>query len=255
MKDEDQLLNFLNRLYKIDRKYCVLYEFVIFSNVTTNCIKEFLEVFDFNDLSSSTWKSISRRLQEEISDKNEIDLIKTKNRFKEINVFVKKNDEEFGGILNHIQKTSPNEIEITSTNIDSNHYPNNVVLFDDQTKFFWANCGNKENWICFDFQKRRVIPTDYTIRSSSHWDDFNPNPRNWIIEGSLDQKSWDLLSEEKNCAFLNGKAKIHTFKIHNQTSKEFKYIRFRQTGKNGHDNFAFIFDSFEIYGKLISDQK
>ena len=75
MKDEDQLLNFLNRLYKIDRKYCVLYEFVIFSNVTTNCIKEFLEVFDFNDLSSSTWKSISRRLQEEISDKNEAYLL------------------------------------------------------------------------------------------------------------------------------------------------------------------------------------
>lgn len=104
-----------------------------------------------------------------------------------------------------------------------------------------SNSGQNP-WICFDFKDNRVIPTDYTIRSPTGWGDNSPEPQNWVI---------DLLSEEKNCKVIHGKGKIHTFKIRNQSSKEYRYIRLRITGTCGHNNYYLIIDSFELYGNLI----
>ena len=118
-----------------------------------------------------------------------------------------------------------------------------------------SNC-NTNSWICFDFQNNRVAPTDYTIRSPTGWGDNSPEPQNWVIEGNNDNSSWDLLSEEKYCSIIHKKGKIHTFNIHNKTSKEYRYIWLSKTGKNGHGGDYLIIDSFELYGILNkSNQK
>lgn len=139
-------------------------------------------------------------------------------------IFRKKEKEEFMGIIMHKTNTSPNEITITSSSVClSNEQTQNVILFDNQSKYYMSNCITYR-WICFDFQNNRVAPTDYRIRSPIGWGDNSPEPQNWVIEGSNDNSSWDLLSEEKYCSIIHGKGKIHTFNIHNQTSKEYRYI-------------------------------
>ena len=70
-----------------------------------------------------------------------------------------------------------------------------------------SNC-NTNSWICFDFQNNRVAPTDYTIRSPTGWGDNSPEPQNWVIEGSNDNSSWDLLSEENTVRSFMEKEKF-----------------------------------------------
>lgn len=71
VKSENQLLKFLNELFndsnEMNRQdYSNLYRHVIFSNVSTNEILEFIDIFDINCIDSEIWKSISNRLKEEL---------------------------------------------------------------------------------------------------------------------------------------------------------------------------------------------
>lgn len=249
LNDEDELLDFVNSLYKSDYQFCEMYEAVIFKNTTSRSMKNFVEIFDFNDLNKSIWSSVASRLQEDVVKINVEE--KMKNRYMNLEEkFEKKQGEEFNGILNHIVKTSPNEVTFTSSSVYSSNEPQNVILFNDQNKYFMSN-EDKDAWICFDFKDNRVIPTDYTIRSPTIWGDNSPEPQNWVIEGSNDNSSFDILSEEKNCKVIHGNGKIQTFNIQNQSSKEYRYIRLRITGTCGHNNYYLIIDSFELYGNLI----
>lgn len=69
-ENEDELLQFINELYNELSEYSILYEYVYFSNVKSSSIEEFINIFDINDLNISTWYSISKRLIEEINNKN-----------------------------------------------------------------------------------------------------------------------------------------------------------------------------------------
>lgn len=46
LESEDQLLSFINQLYKENNQYSILYEYVMFSNVKSDTIGEFLTLFD-----------------------------------------------------------------------------------------------------------------------------------------------------------------------------------------------------------------
>ena len=50
IESEDKLLNFINELYLKSNEYSILYEYILFSNVQSSSINDFLTVFDFNDL-------------------------------------------------------------------------------------------------------------------------------------------------------------------------------------------------------------
>ena len=91
---------------------------------------------------------------------------------------------------------------------------------------------------------------------SGWWESNNWHPRNWAIEGSNDDISWDILDNQTNCQHLNGCHRIHTFTIQNQKDKEYCYIRIRQTGQNWFTNNRslsnkLVFESIEFYGTLI----
>lgn len=64
LNNEDELLDFFNKLYKLDSKYSELYKYVDFNNVEASSIKEFVDIFDFNDMTHSVWLSITKSLQQ-----------------------------------------------------------------------------------------------------------------------------------------------------------------------------------------------
>lgn len=106
------------------------------------------------------------------------------------------------------------------------------------------------SWICFDFKDRRIIPTDYTIRSGP-WTPNCGHPKNWVIEVSNDNNEWSIIDEQKDSDFLNGPRLAHTFKIEKQNIKKIRYFRLRQTGENLAGGNVLEFESIEIYGRLI----
>lgn len=71
LEDEDELLQMVNNLYLKNRKYSILYQFVDFINVEISSIKNFISIFNIDDLSQNLWLSISNRLQQQIELEND----------------------------------------------------------------------------------------------------------------------------------------------------------------------------------------
>ena len=262
LNTEDQLLKFVNKCYKSDSKYSILYETVLFEIVSSEVIKEFTLIFDNEDMNHETWLHLIKRLQIEVQIEKESSQSK-RYRQNQANLQAEKKQgiefsppgqNTFKGILNYLRTQSNNQIESkvsfsTSSigNSDEYYQPRVVTLFEDENKYFYTN-DEPGSWLCFDFGESRVIPTDYTMKS---YNCSTPHPKSWVIECSNDNSSWETVDEENNCSYLNGANIVHTFKMNHPSSKEFRYIRIRQTGTTWSGNNHLVIDSFEIYGKLI----
>ncbi|KAK8840563.1 hypothetical protein M9Y10_030772 [Tritrichomonas musculus] len=274
LKDEDQLLKFVNELYQRDRSFTNLYDFVHFLNVTSDEISEFISLFDMNDMTVPTWQSLCDRLKQKFdndlsnsnnnndndsegSDMRRYKKLKEKANPKDITFPVTSNN-QFSGIFSYLKNKSSsqieNEVNFTASSIigsDEQYQPRNVVLYEDKSKSFFSE-NNADSWICFEFKNHRVSPTNYTIRTAN-WGQNGHHPRSWVIEGSNDNSSWQVLDEERDCNELHGIDLVHTFPIKNQTGDAFKYIRMKQTGQNWYSvcaSYYLIIDAFEIYGTL-----
>jgi actinin alpha len=104
------------------------------------------------------------------------------------------------------------------------------------------------NWICYDFQDLQIIPTQYTIRSC--FGGVNGfNPKNWVIETSVDSKKWVQADVREGNTKLNGFNVTRTFNVTGR--QQCRYIRLVNIGRNHNGNDALSIASFEIFGYLI----
>ena len=248
--DEDQLLKFINELYNENSSYFTLYEFVLFTNVSSEIMGEFIEIYNVSDITNETWKSLSLRLKQNVT-KNNDDEHKKRYSVKCIDLKFESN-KEFEGIIHHFLKETngkiENELKITSS---SNSFAagklDDVINYNNKSHFRMK--GGPNSWICFYFKNHRVNVTHYTLKSGTNGEN-EENPKSWVIEGSNDNSKWDILDEKRNNSILNGKNLVHTFEIEKQKQKEYKYIRMKQTDKNWYNNDDLMLSAFEIHGKL-----
>jgi hypothetical protein len=95
-----------------------------------------------------------------------------------------------------------------------NHPPydwaKNVADLKSGSLFFSSYRGMSEaiphtpnNWVCYDFKERRVVPTHYAIRTNrataGAW-----HLKSWLVETSVDGESWLEVAREENSHRLNG---------------------------------------------------
>ena len=75
-------------------------------------------------------------------------------------------------------------------------------------------------WICFDFKKRTIKMTSYSIKSYKDGPN-NCHFKNWKIEVSNDCKNWEKIDGHTNCPTLNGDRITGTFDVkeNDQTGK------------------------------------
>ena len=257
-------MQIINSLYSNDKKYSILYENVCFIYVTTSIIKEFISIFDFNDMTNSMWNLLCERLEKEIDENNENRRKRRKTRSKQNGNFLQttncfyppENENSFDGILSFLRNKTNNNINsvvnITSSSCFSpseNNQPENVVIYEDRKKAFWSDLI-KNSWLCIEFKENRIIPSDYKIRSCS----CSPNwahPKSWVIETSNDNESWSIIDEVTNCPFLNGQGLVHTFKIKKELKDEVRFIRMRGIGPDWQGTSSLMIDSIEFYGTLL----
>lgn len=86
-----------------------------------------------------------------------------------------------------------------------------VTQYDNNSCFQSYNEQNP--WICFDFKDKKIIPTNYQMKSYCGGPSSYYHPRNWIVEGSNDNSQWETLATENNCSYLNGFSNCFTFSI------------------------------------------
>ena len=248
---EDELLEFINEVYKQGTETSILYSYVYFSNVEINSIDTFLNIFNICDLTSEVWNSISNRLRREIVKNEELKVkryrkgqkSKSKDKKREEFLSFPYLNREFEGILNSFKSNIDSEVKPTSSS--SFDGTPSYILSDDTS---YLGTSNKPNsWVCFEFVKRRIIPTHYTIRSIYY---SSYHLRSWIVEGSEDGREWEKLDEQKDCSLLNGANIVHTFPVSNNEEHEFKFIRISTSGKNWGNTDALYMSRIEFYGQI-----
>ena len=165
IESEDQLVTFLNELVSSDPTYSQLFEYVNFSNVSTATMKDFLYVFNMENMTREMWNKISSRLELQVIQPK---IVKKKKKFlfkTNENIEIKYDDKkQFNGILNHLRSVFKdenifNEIDITSssTYLDDDEYSaRNVIQYEDPNKEFCSK-DVKNSWLCVDFKDHRII--------------------------------------------------------------------------------------------------
>lgn len=259
LKDEDQLLQFINELYTQDHKYSILYETVHFSNVSKEEIGKFIELYDFNDMTNLTWSQICERLKEDIQ-KNPIDqnrYNKDKKSSKVSQNVTKVNGKQFTfatsnqGIINYLTQQSngniENEISVTSTSVNgdiSYAKPINVVLGNDDSFKYFSSEDMQNSSLTLNFKNYRIIPTGYTLNVQGIYQ--RRIPRSWVIEGSTDYNNWEVIDSRNDFSNFDS-----LLTMNNDNSHQFQFIRMRLTGPNWSGSNHFYLRSIEIYGTLI----
>lgn len=251
LETEDQLLSFINELYSSNYEYSTLFEFVLFKNISTTKIKEFVKLFDIDDITTNIWKSITQRLIEEIQQNQQEE--STRYKKSQLNIFSINPNDPFNGIIKHLLQESnrniENKINITASKHRGSYIPQNVVLYEDDSKYY-QSYSIENSFICFDFKEHQIIPTSYTIKSCN-CNENSYHPKSWAIEVSNDGSNWEIIDERNNNTDLRGNHKIHTFPIQKKNKQKYQYFKIRQTAKNwGNDN-DLLLKKIEIYGQLI----
>jgi hypothetical protein len=101
------------------------------------------------------------------------------------------------------------------------------------------------NWVCYDFKERRIVPMHYTIRKSRSQD--LSHPKSWRVETSADGKNWRVVASEGNDGSLN--YAYATFSV--PSGEECRFIRLVNIGKNSRGDDCLCISAWEIFGILV----
>lgn len=259
LTNEDEILKFINNLYENDTKYENLYENVIFSNVSSSAMIEFIELVQFDDMSFGTWLSLSLRLKEEIKSMQEkpnrySKSLEIKNDEK-IKKFVHNEGKELQGIIHYLtKKTGGNihdngTIEVTTNSLNTFHPPKNLVDFSDPQLFYHSENRNQNIWLCFDFKNMEIEVSSYSIKSAPGYKENKGNLKNWVFEVSNDGKNWTIVDQRSNNSDLNGESIIKTYDV--KEKKFSRYCRIRHSGEYwGIESYCIHLGRVEFYGRL-----
>ena len=143
-------------------------------------------------------------------------------------------------------------VHVTASSRDFNwRRTENVV--DLESDWIFCSGYSPNQWICYDFIERRVIPTSYSVRSIRKGPG-NEHPRSWVLEVSNDGigGSWVVLDSRENNSDLNDNFVTHNFSLAPHLGA-YRFVRLRLTGKNHFGNHQLIIAALEIFGALSSE--
>jgi hypothetical protein len=100
------------------------------------------------------------------------------------------------------------------------------------------------HWICFDFDRMRVLPTHYTLRA---W-----GLKSWVVETSVDGLEWDEVDRQTdNTDFKHGwKDAPFTIQF---AEGEARFVRLTQMSANHSGNDQLRIRNFELFGSLFEE--
>lgn len=206
----------------------------------------------FNSLSKSKFK-ITRNSSEKKFPSNIIEC-----KFK---------GNELSGIIQYLEKTFGEDLENNNVlRITGGGFPNsscpitNLIKYDKNSiNNFYYNYSSQdpksENdaWIQFDFGKRRINLSSYTIRACCHDTANECKAKSWRIVGSNDGQNWDILDHQVDRSELKDKYSEHIFNCE-KNDKYYRYIRYIQEETwytNDNCKYYIHFSCIELFGTIL----
>jgi hypothetical protein len=253
LENEDSLYHFISRGIETNREMHGLLEFVRLEYCSPKVMNDFFEIFSgyFYEINASKWASIRRRLLANVKKKSikqfPPPLVKKRVPLGVPNGIIAHLTRECGGNVHDnyvVDVTSGSfEKETNGANPHSGAWKNdprgaakNAADLETNSCFYSAFLASSENirntrnnWICYDFKERRLVPTHYTIRSNRDDPDYF-HLRSWLVETSVNRKSWREVAHQKRNRRLNGSHFAALFSI--AGGEECRFIRLVNIGKN-----------------------
>jgi hypothetical protein len=109
--------------------------------------------------------------------------------------------------------------------------------------------GEPNNWLCYDFKERKIIPTHYTIRSSYNENPGGQNPKAWRVEVSEDGKAWTEVDRQDNYLEFNNRNIVRRFEM--AETGLARFVRLVHVGGNWANDSCLEISGWEIFGHLI----
>lgn len=248
--DEDTLLRFLVELYNDNEKLSFLFENVDFSKVSRDEFITFTNIYNFNNFTTTTWKSIIKRAIDAEKPSEQI-LVCGYQEGQELNGVFNSLTNKYG--LNICTKGIIN-IRASSCQIMNgrNHRSCNIVDFTDlSNESMWSPNGEQGATLTFDFKDKEICLTHYTFHTPSvRTLDY---PRSWIIEMSNDNVLWKLVDRRNNEESLNGFDRCCCFACNSPSNNFYRYVRIRSIGPCWNvrrERYYFDLSAVEFFGTL-----
>jgi hypothetical protein len=236
-------------------------------------MNNFIEIFSdyFYEINVSQWASIRSRLilanvNKEPTNQFLPSSVKKRGQFDVPDGIIAHLTRECGGDVHdrHVVDITSGSFETESYganphsgawNNNPNYAAKNAADLETNSYFHSAYRGYKgeiphtrNNWICYDFKKRRIVPTHYTIRTNEDGTG-SYHLKSWLVETSADGKSWREVAHEEDNKQLNGRCFTATFAV--VGGGECRFIRLVNIGRNHHEDDQLNISAWEIFGSLV----
>jgi hypothetical protein len=149
-------------------------------------------------------------------------------------------------------------VEVTSSRAaddDLGHAAKNVADMATKLEFRSAAVASSSdiphapnNWICYDFKQRRVVPTHYAVRS---YGAGLAHLKSWIVESSLDGVSWREIDSKEGSKALNTPEVTRVFSV--SGSSPCRFVRLVNVGRNHFGSSQLSIEAWEIFGGLVEE--
>ena len=104
----------------------------------------------------------------------------------------------------------------------------NLIDYHENLNSHWKNnCEKEENWILFDLKRYRLKMSAYTIRGC-YCEEFHCRPKQWLISGSNDRRSWTTLSSVRPPASQIMDRVYGIGSVTVNSSEAYQFIKFTQ---------------------------
>jgi hypothetical protein len=155
------------------------------------------------------------------------------------------------GIIDFLRKEVSNVhdagiVVVSESSVQSTNPGRNAA--DLGTGKFFCSRDQEDQWVCYDFQDKRIAPTHYSV--GSYFGRGGYNLRTWVIEASDDGEKWVEVAAQKG---IDPQNSVMSFAMAIVT--ECRYIRLRQTDVNEHGNHFLCITSLEFFGTLWMPSK
>lgn len=173
---------------------------------------------------------------------------------------------ELSGIISYLKRKFGNELvkngelKLSCGGQTSSIIPlTNIIKYDEENinKYCCNDNGmtpssENDSWIEFDFIKRKIKLTSYTLRTGNNVSNSYYKPKSWRIIGSNDKINWCVLDHQVNNQLLNGIHKMHRFECE-KSENYYRYIRYVQEDScnSTFRKFAFLFTCIEMFGSIL----
>jgi hypothetical protein len=269
LDSEDSLYDFINKGTETNREMCSLLELVRFKYCSTDIMDDFLDLLSQHvyGINASVWANFRARLVlPNLTRKQFPPSVKKGRRFDVPSGIIAHLTRECGRNVHDcyvVDVTSGSfEKETRGANPQSGVYrsrsdnaASNAADMETDSCFCSARRTKEEdiphtrnNWICYDFKNKWIVPTHYAIRTYGGWPG-NYHLKSWLVETSTDGESWREVAREEDNEQLNGRHFTGTFAV--AGGGQCHFIRLVNIGRNYLRDDRILISAWEIFGSLL----